>query len=84
MRSIHSQQADYDRQIFHSIELIICSPLSARQVIVSKDLQQQEKSIKYNDLVANAVIFLNVIDKNWNLLLLVTSFDPPKYQDVLT
>lgn len=31
-------------------------------VIASNDPEQQEKTIKYNDLVANAVIFHNVVD----------------------
>ena len=31
-------------------------------VIASNDAQQQEKIIKYGDLIANAVIFRNVID----------------------
>jgi hypothetical protein len=31
-------------------------------VIASNDPEQQEKTIKYGDLVANAVIFHNVVD----------------------
>jgi hypothetical protein len=31
-------------------------------IIASNDPEQQEKIIKYNDLVANAVIFQNVVD----------------------
>ncbi|MDJ0594534.1 MAG: Tn3 family transposase [Pleurocapsa sp. MO_226.B13] len=31
-------------------------------IIASNDPEQQEKSIKYNDLIANAVIFQNVVD----------------------
>ncbi|MBF2022050.1 MAG: Tn3 family transposase [Hydrococcus sp. C42_A2020_068] len=30
--------------------------------MASNDPEQQEKSIKYNDLIANAVIFQNVVD----------------------
>jgi TnpA family transposase len=32
------------------------------RIIASNDPEQQEKSIKYNDLIANAVIFQNVVD----------------------
>jgi TnpA family transposase len=32
------------------------------RVIASNDPEQQEKFIKYNDLIANAVIFQNVVD----------------------
>ena len=31
-------------------------------MIASNDPEQQEKMIKYNDLIANAVIFQNVVD----------------------
>jgi len=36
-------------------------------VISENDPQEQEKRIKYNDLVANAVIFQNVVDMTYTL-----------------
>lgn len=33
-------------------------------IIADNDTEEQEKAIKYNDLVANAVIFQNVVDQS--------------------
>lgn len=34
-------------------------------VIVDNDLEEQEKMVKYNDLVINVIIFSNVVDFMW-------------------
>jgi Tn3 transposase DDE domain len=46
------------------------------------DPEEQEKIIKYNDLVANAVIFQNVVDVSRVLHALIAEGYPVKREDV--
>ena len=51
-------------------------------IIAENDPQEQEKMIKYNDLVANAVIFQNVVDESRILHELIAEGYPVKREDV--
>jgi hypothetical protein len=51
-------------------------------VIADNDPEEQEKRIKYNDLVANAVIFQNVVDMTYALRDLVREGYPLTRADV--
>lgn len=51
-------------------------------IIAENDPEEQEKIIKYNDLVANAVIFQNVVDISHVLQQLITEGYPVKREDV--
>ena len=53
-------------------------------IIAENDPEEQEKMIKYNDLVANAVIFQNVVDQSRILAELVTEGFPVHQDDVAT
>jgi TnpA family transposase len=53
-------------------------------IIAENDPEEQEKMIKYNDLVANAVIFQNVVDQSRILTELVTEGFPVYRDDVAT
>jgi TnpA family transposase len=53
-------------------------------IIAENDPEEQEKMIKYNDLVANAVIFQNVVDQSRILAELVTEGFPVHRDDVAT
>lgn len=53
-------------------------------VIADNDPEEQEKVIKYNDLVANAVIFQNVVDQTRILRLLKEEGFPVNREDVAT
>lgn len=53
-------------------------------IIAENDPEEQEKMIKYNDLVANAVIFQNVVDQSRILTELVTEGFPVHREDVAT
>jgi TnpA family transposase len=53
-------------------------------IIAENDPEEQEKMIKYNDLVANAVIFQNVVDQSRILTELVTEGFPVHRDDVAT
>jgi Tn3 transposase DDE domain-containing protein len=51
-------------------------------VIADNEPEEQEKMIKYNDLVANAVIFQNVVDQSRILAELRAEGFPVHRQDV--
>jgi len=51
-------------------------------IIAENDPEEQEKIIKYNDLVANAVIFQNVVDVSRILHELIAEDYPVKREDV--
>src|SRR5882724_3641992 len=51
-------------------------------IIAENDPEEQEKIIKYNDLVANAVIFQNVVDVSRVLHALIAEGYPVKREDV--
>lgn len=51
-------------------------------IIAENDPEEQEKIIKYNDLVANAVIFQNVVDVSRILRALIAEGYPVKREDV--
>jgi TnpA family transposase len=51
-------------------------------IIAENDPEEQEKIIKYNDLVANAVIFQNVVDVSHALQRLIDEGYPVKREDV--
>jgi TnpA family transposase len=51
-------------------------------IIAENDPEEQEKMIKYNDLVANAVIFQNVVDVSRVLHTLIAEGYPVKREDV--
>jgi TnpA family transposase len=51
-------------------------------IIAENDPEEQEKMIKYNDLVANAVIFQNVVDVSRVLHALIAEGYPVKREDV--
>jgi TnpA family transposase len=51
-------------------------------IIAENDPEEQEKIIKYNDLVANAVIFQNVVDVSRALRELIAEGYPVKREDV--
>jgi TnpA family transposase len=53
-------------------------------IIAENDPEEQEKMIKYNDLVANAVIFQNVVDQSRILSELLTEGFPVLREDVAT
>jgi len=53
-------------------------------VIADNDPEEQEKVIKYNDLVANAVIFQNVVDQTRILRMLKEEGFPINREDVAT
>jgi TnpA family transposase len=53
-------------------------------IIAENDPEEQEKMIKYNDLVANAVIFHNVVDQSRILSTLLTEGFPVLRADVAT
>src|SRR5215510_10229895 len=53
-------------------------------IIAENDPEEQEKMIKYNDLVANAVIFHNVIDQSRVLTELIAEGFPVEVEDVRT
>lgn len=53
-------------------------------VIADNDPEEQEKVIKYNDLVANAVIFQNVVDQTRILRMLKEEGFPINREDVTT
>lgn len=53
-------------------------------VIADNDPEEQEKVIKYNDLVANAVIFQNVVDQTRILRMLKEEGFPVSREDVAT
>lgn len=53
-------------------------------VIADNDPEEQEKVIKYNDLVANAVIFQNVVDQTRILRILKEEGFPINREDVAT
>lgn len=53
-------------------------------IIAENDPEEQEKMIKYNDLVANAVIFHNVIDQSRILAELIAEGFPVEEEDVRT
>jgi TnpA family transposase len=53
-------------------------------IIAENDPEEQEKMIKYNDLVANAVIFHNVVDQSRILSTLLTEGFPVLREDVAT
>jgi TnpA family transposase len=52
-------------------------------IIAENDPEEQEKMIKYNDLVANAVIFHNVVDQSRILAELITEGFPVYREDVM-
>lgn len=54
----------------------------AEGVIADNDPEEQEKAIKYNGLVANAVIFQNVVDLTYILRDLVREGYPVVREDV--
>jgi hypothetical protein len=56
--------------------------LGREDVISDNDSEDQEKLIKYNDLVANAVIFQNVVDVSRVLPELLAEGHPVKREDV--
>ena len=51
-------------------------------MIADNDPEEQEKAIKYNDLVANAVIFQNVVDQSRILNELMTEGYAVRREDV--
>jgi len=53
-------------------------------IIAENDPEEQEKMIKYNDLVANAVIFQNVVDQSRILAELIAEGFPVQREDVAT
>jgi len=53
-------------------------------IIAENDPEEQEKMIKYNDLVANAVIFHNVIDQSRILAKLIAEGFPVEREAVMT
>jgi TnpA family transposase len=53
-------------------------------IIAENDPEEQEKMIKCNDLVANAVIFQNVVDQSRILMQLVSEGFPVHRDDVAT
>jgi TnpA family transposase len=53
-------------------------------IIAENDPEEQEKMIKYNDLVANTVIFHNVIDQSRILAELIAEGFPVEREDVMT
>ena len=53
-------------------------------IIAENDPEEQEKMIKYNDLVANAVIFHNVVDQSRILAELIAEGFPVQREDVAT
>jgi len=53
-------------------------------IIAENDPEEQEKRIKYNDLVANAVIFHNVIDQSRILTELIAEGFPVEVEDART
>jgi TnpA family transposase len=52
-------------------------------IIAENDPEEQEKMIKYNDLVANAVIFHNVVDQSRILAELIAEGFPVQREDVM-
>jgi TnpA family transposase len=52
-------------------------------IIAENDPEEQEKMIKYNDLVANAVIFHNVVDQSRILAELMAEGFPVEREDVM-
>jgi TnpA family transposase len=52
-------------------------------IIAENDPEEQEKMIKYNDLVANAVIFHNVVDQSRILAELIAEGFPVEREDVM-
>ncbi len=57
---------------------------SGDAVIADNDPEEQEKVIKYNNLVANAVIFQNVVDQTRILRMLKEEGFPINREDVAT
>lgn len=53
-------------------------------VIADNDPEEQEKTVKYNDLVTNAIIFSNAVDLTRILRELATEGWKPKREDVAT
>ncbi len=53
-------------------------------VIADNDPEEQEKAVKYNDLVANAVIFQNVVDQTRILRELKSEGFPVNREDIAT
>ena len=56
--------------------------LGGEGVIADSDTEEQKKLIKYNDLVANAVIFQNVVDVSRILRELLAEGYPVKREEV--
>lgn len=56
--------------------------IGGESVIAGNDSEEQEKQIKYNDLVINAVIFQNVVDVSRVLRELLAEGHPVKREGV--